>query len=411
VSRKHKTAAEARGRIPSWIKKVGLLVASSFICLVLLEVAFRLAGYQAIYDIYSKPELFWKHDDLLGWSHEPGAQGTYVGPRPFPVEFSAPVRINSLGLRGPEIPELPPGGLRVLVLGDSVVAGFEVAEDKTFTALLEKRLAADLAVPVQVINAGIRGYGTDQTYLYYRERGRKLRPHLVLLLHSNNDPEDNTTLHRARRPFGKPAFALKADRELELIGHPIPDYPTCSAYRLDAQFRVVRLDSALARTLCWLQVSLTDHSALLTFMIMRIQQSPHFITALYELGTPKGQREASGHGVPVGSAHILTTSLIQRLAAEIRADKSQVLIFGAKDDIEQLDVQALRSVAELVYRDDIGSFDHRLHAFRSDSHYNEAGHALVAGYLAPLLSRRLSDLSKSAAGPAALEHAPDGEAR
>jgi hypothetical protein len=70
--------------------------------LLLFEVGFRIAGYEAIYEIYSKPWIFWKHDELLSWSHEPGASGYYVGPRPWPIEFRAFVSINSIGLRGPD---------------------------------------------------------------------------------------------------------------------------------------------------------------------------------------------------------------------------------------------------------------------------------------------------------------------
>ena len=42
---------------------------------ICLEVGARLAGYQPIHDVYSKPSKFWQKDVLLGWSHEPGAAG------------------------------------------------------------------------------------------------------------------------------------------------------------------------------------------------------------------------------------------------------------------------------------------------------------------------------------------------
>src|SRR5258708_1813078 len=117
-----------RQQLISLAKKLGVTLLATAVCLAVLEVAFRIAGYKAIYQFYSKPDIFWRHDPLLGWSMEPHSEGEYVGPRPFPVEFHARVRINSIGLRGPEIAEVPPGGFRVLVLGDSVVAAFEVEE-------------------------------------------------------------------------------------------------------------------------------------------------------------------------------------------------------------------------------------------------------------------------------------------
>jgi hypothetical protein len=148
-----------------------LLLVSVAGTLGVFEVGLHLLGYQAIYETYSKPSLFWVRDPLLGWSHEPGAEGIFVGPRPWPIEYEAPVRINSLGLRGPEVEEREPGELRILFLGDSVVAGFEVPYEQTLTAVLEERLGRRLERPVRVINAAVRGYGTDQSYLYFRERG------------------------------------------------------------------------------------------------------------------------------------------------------------------------------------------------------------------------------------------------
>src|SRR6266404_1289324 len=102
----------------------------------IFEIGLRFTGHVAIYEMYSKPSLFWRYDELLGWSHEPGAHGDFVGPRPWPVEFRGKVAINSLGLRGPEIPPRDPSELRVLFSGDSIVASFEVDYEGTFVARL-----------------------------------------------------------------------------------------------------------------------------------------------------------------------------------------------------------------------------------------------------------------------------------
>lgn len=183
-----------------------LVLVSVLICFLLLEAGFRLAGYQPIYKTYSKSSMLWQYDPLLGWSHIPDSEADYIGPRPWPVEFSTHIHINSIGLRGPEITAKK--GLRVLVLGDSITAGFEVPFNKTYSARLQDILNKQLNTPVQVINAGGRGYGTDQSYLYYKEKGKNLDADLVLFLHVSNDPLNNITLNRMRRPFGKPALHL-----------------------------------------------------------------------------------------------------------------------------------------------------------------------------------------------------------
>jgi lysophospholipase L1-like esterase len=410
-----------RSRLGSWAQKLGLLAGSTLVCLLVLEVAFRIAGYQPIYSVYSKPELFWKHDARLGWVLQPGASGTYVGPRPFPIEFRAKVRINALGFRGPEVTPVPPGGRRVLLLGDSQAAGFEVAEDQTYAALTARQLSAALGAPVQVENGGIRGYGTDQSLLWYEEHLRALHPDLVVFHATGNDPEDDTTLHRMRRPFGKAAFALAADDSLHPVGLPIRSYPLCSAYRLDAAFKVVRIDGGKARAFCWVQTRLADHSAFLTFLSTRIERNPRLVKALYGLGTPEEQARPispppaappspspsptpppTAATVPpvvnpaLDYAHRLTTTLILRMASEVRRDGARFVLLIDSADLAPLDGNALRAAGiEILPADAPLGADQTTFRFPNDGHLNVAGHQRMADFLAPRLA---ADLRKMA-GP------------
>lgn len=391
-------------RLGAAAKKLGAALASTLACLLLLEVAFRVAGYRPLYDSYSRPELFWRYDPVLGWAHEPGQTGEYVGPRPFPIEFRGKVSINSLGLRGMELGARPAGGLRVMFLGDSVAAGFEVNDDQTFAALVEKPLSKAAGSPVQTINAGVRGYGTDQAYLYFRDHGQKLQPDLVVFLASNNDAEDNTTLHRARRPYSKPAFALKDDGALELTGTPVPSYPVCSGVRLDASFTPVRVDTARSRAMCWLQMNLADHSALFTFGAMRIQQNPELVYRLFNLGTPKDQAVdmATGRGRTSGTpGERLTVALIRELAKSVRATGARFVLAITQSDLTHLDAGLLE--ADRIDRFDLSEvdaagqgvppnkFDARMH-FQRDSHLSPAGHARLAELLTPFLATRLAEI-------------------
>lgn len=399
-----------RSRLRGLLVRLAAMALAILICLSLLEVGFRVAGYEPIYKAYSKPELFWRHDALLGWSLDPGSRGTYVGPRPFPVEFRTPVRINSAGLRGAPLTPVAPGGKRVLVLGDSFVAGFEVAEGETYVSLLEQQLSS--AAPVQVINGGVRGYGTDQAYLYYRERGRLLDPDIVVLHETRNDPEDNTTLHRMRRPFGKPAFAAAPDGSLQLVGTPVPEYPQCSAQRVDASGRAVRIDSGRSRAFCWLQTRLADHSAFLTFVTTRLQRNPALVKKVYDLGTPEGQAaspdapaeapEATPGPLaspsppdgptpppPGDHAHQLTSRLIRQLAADVKADGARMVLLAGDDELPQLDQQGFVADGVEVVRVDQAQPPGDRAAHFSDGHMNALGHRRVADFLAPLLQAML----------------------
>lgn len=393
------------------------------LCLSVLEVGFRLLGYRPVYGVYSKPEVFWRDDGLLGWSLQPGASGLYVGPRPFPIEYRTPVRINSLGFRGADIGDRPTGGLRAVALGDSLVAGFEVPEQSTYPALLERQLTEAMGVTVQVVNAGVRGYGTDQAYLLYRERVRQLHPDVVIFHASPNDPEDDTTLHRMRRPFGKPAFALGSDGSLKAVGYPVRKYPSCSAYRLDADYAIKRIDSSRARSFCWAETHLADHSAFLTFVTSRIERNPRLVRAIYNLGTPSEQaapvgqpppepaqpqpsgssvpspasapttagpngkdaapQEASGPAPARDYTRRLTSALIVKLAEAVNEDGARFVLVIDGADLRQLDREAFgRMGITIVLTDEAHARDPDAQV-RNDGHMNELGHRRLADFLTP----------------------------
>jgi len=105
--------------------------------------------------------------------------------------FSNLVRFNSLGLRGPEVAESKrPGIPRVLFLGDSFVEGKQVAESEVLTSVLEQAAAA-AGRRIEVINAGVSGYGTGEELILWERLGRSLQPDLVLLGFYPNDVRNN----------------------------------------------------------------------------------------------------------------------------------------------------------------------------------------------------------------------------
>jgi len=378
-----------RRRLVVWTAKLTLALFSAGLGLLVGEVALRIAGYRAIHDTYSKPEIFWAADPLLGWSHEPGSEGLYVGPRPWPIEYSTPVRINSLGLRGGELTEPPDGGLRVMLLGDSIVAGFEVPYEMTFAHLIGEGLTLELGRPSQSVNAGVRGYGTDQSLLYFRERGRQLEPDFVIFVHTANDPTDNTEIHQMRRPFGKPAFALGDDGSLELVGAPVPRYPICSDYRLTSQFEVERRDGRAARLACRLQMAVLDHSALASFAALRIPWNADLLRNLYHLGRPAAPEPARSAAKP-SPARELTHALLREMAAEVESAGAGFLVVASH--VETLDLERLRDDGiSLVTLEAVEGATHQEIRFNNDSHFNEIGHRRVADLLTRVVARQLRE--------------------
>jgi lysophospholipase L1-like esterase len=98
------------------------------------------------------------------------------------------VRINRLGLRGPEIaPTPPPGRRRLLVLGDSVVFGAGLDDADGFAHRLEAELAQRGDARTEVLNGGAPGYNTEAELAFLREVGLGLGPTHLLLGVSLND--------------------------------------------------------------------------------------------------------------------------------------------------------------------------------------------------------------------------------
>lgn len=97
------------------------------------------------------------------------------------------VRVNRLGLRGPEVDAAPPeGARRLLVLGDSVAYGHMLPESESFPARLEAELRRR-GERVEVLNGAAPGYDTRAELAFLREVGLALSPHALILAVSLND--------------------------------------------------------------------------------------------------------------------------------------------------------------------------------------------------------------------------------
>lgn len=375
------------------LAKAALLCTSIGASLVVCELLLRMLGYAAIYEVYSKPELLWQHDYTLGWSHEPDSVANYVGPRPWPVEFDSRVEINSLGLNGPLPADLPEDGIRILFLGDSMVAGFEVQYEETFCALIAKLLSEKLGRRVEVVNAGVRGYGTDQAYLYFRERGKTLRPDLVLHWLSENDLLDDITIHRMRRMFGKPAFVEDGDGELKLVGSPVPQYPECSEYRIGSNREIERVDSLPGRAFCRLQLALFDRSALFSFVttLLATDRWGALVRDLYYLGMPKPTLEDDPQSEAAPPP--ITRRLLRQLEIEAKESGAGFKLVGTPSVFRFFAASGVDIDPEgMLVLDRVEAADPAVKQFQHDSHYTAAGHRLVAEQLAELLTPIIAEL-------------------
>ena len=82
------------------------------------------------------------------------------------------------------------GSLRVLALGDSQTQGYEVRQDQTYAAVLERFLGAR-GIAAEAINAGVSGFSTAEALAYLEAEGHKYSPDVVVLGFYANDFQDN----------------------------------------------------------------------------------------------------------------------------------------------------------------------------------------------------------------------------
>ncbi|HEY0552936.1 MAG TPA: GDSL-type esterase/lipase family protein [Thermoanaerobaculia bacterium] len=165
------------------LKLLSILVLAAFAFLAAAEVAVRAFRPQPAF--YAIPGLY-VADPFVGHRMRPGLRGV-IGNW---TEFTTQVRINSLGIRGPEPGPRRAGLQRVLVLGDSFTFGTGVEEEEAFPARIAARLSRG-GIPTEAINAGIGGYGVPDEVAWFERYGAGLHPDLIVLgIFTGNDLQD-----------------------------------------------------------------------------------------------------------------------------------------------------------------------------------------------------------------------------
>jgi lysophospholipase L1-like esterase len=98
--------------------------------------------------------------------------------------------VNALGFRGPEIPrEKPDGTVRIACLGGSTTFGSKQTEDGlTYPRRLEELLRASVpSARIEVVNAGVHGWTSAETFINFQMRVLELSPDAVVVYEGIND--------------------------------------------------------------------------------------------------------------------------------------------------------------------------------------------------------------------------------
>ncbi len=125
--------------------------------------------------------------DVFDW-HEPDPELLW---RLKPNLSNRYIRTNSNHTVGPEIinPK-PPSSFRILLLGDSSPLGLGLnSYDQSFGFLLRRLVQGSFGSDrrVELVNAAVAGYSSEQLRRYFQMHGEQLEPDLVVLYCGNND--------------------------------------------------------------------------------------------------------------------------------------------------------------------------------------------------------------------------------
>jgi lysophospholipase L1-like esterase len=172
---------------------IGNLWLMAVACLATYGVSDLLTGYFLIQPL-SAPQIA---DPVLHHKMQPHTFSRFRA-----RDYDYVQRVNNLGLRGRDIePTKKPTSYRILMLGDSFTLGYGVADDETFSAVLERTLHAKAVTikdrAVEVVNAGVGSYAPILEYLQLTKSLGRLDPDLVVLNFDMSDLEQETAYRSA----------------------------------------------------------------------------------------------------------------------------------------------------------------------------------------------------------------------
>jgi lysophospholipase L1-like esterase len=331
------------------LTNLALVIFSTALAFFITELALRLMGWDPMY-VSPERAHFWKYDSQLGWANQPGQEGVFQTP-----QFRTTVHVNQKGLRDSNHTyDRANNTGRILVLGDSFAWGYGVEEAQRFSQVLQTSMG------VEVINAGVSGYSTDQELLWYRSEGVKYNPDLLILVFTGNDIGDNEQ-QLVYTIYYKPQFVIE-DGQPILKNTPVPQTGTRSKIIYD----------------------LCQRSSLFYFLVQRFFD----FRSIY-----KNFSVRSANASPLVSAQSpkrepfeLTISLLHEISKIAEGEGARFMIVatdhwwnGPSGETYQDFIDTLRTEEFLVLDvERMPGFDPAKMVIPDDGHWNPAGHEFVA---------------------------------
>jgi len=194
----------------NFIKNSGLLFFSLIVSLLAIEVGIRLVVPAERWKFFDAT-VDWKIDSELGWVNKSDLRVKYIAagnkPSIFETNNDGLISRSSRERRSDHI-------LRIMLFGDSTVAGRAVARAEAIDSQLEKALKS-IGIEAEVINSGVNGYSTDQILLFMKRIVPLYKPDIVVYGLCTNDFSGNAV--SSMYGINKPRFVAGTGGELEPI--------------------------------------------------------------------------------------------------------------------------------------------------------------------------------------------------
>jgi lysophospholipase L1-like esterase len=397
------------------ISKARILLARTLVTLLTLALCF--VGLEALLRVvYSENQSRdWSvFHPTRGWALAPGDYW-FKPPR---ETTKIDIHINELGFRS-QLSNSGQARRSIVVLGDSFVFAKESRSEAMFSERLEGLLKPHVPDGVEVLNAGVPGYGTAQQLLFVRElyRVQNSRPDIFLLMFFTNDTLDNLCLSYGNltpEPI-RPCFTLDETGQAVLMKLPenLPDFEddtlVAAARQGRQELKTLSLGKAWAEE--WVQTK-PAFVAILTRLGLspRIARMPGLLNAWY-------RPEVVQNGMT------LTSALITQMDQEIREKGGQLVVsmvpspfqvypetylpllrqsfpdnpavglFAADVTKSQRLVRELCEKAGIPFQDLLPVFsEHRENALfiPRDGHLTHAGHKLMSESLLPFVLKTMA---------------------
>ena len=362
-----------------------MVAASLLVCALILEAGLRLFwdGYYQKFD----PDRPWGEftfHPTRGFGLVPGLEAVH-----WDADFKVLRRHNLHGFRGPEIAVAKPEGkTRVLVVGDSFVYGNGVENEETFCARLEA-----LEPELQVINAGVPGYGGGETLVLLREEIGIWKPDVIIAGFFWNDVFD-------AYPGRYTRFELQDGALVEIA----PEPPTAENAAFDPMrrrhARMVRRYGLIARE-SYLYRLVSDRYKVFSQGTRSLRRR---FTGETDDGLPDGwdlsmypeawalaeallaaQRDVARHAntpfalVVVPDSSLVEPGTVYGIPPHVNEVEERLAAFARREGVRTIDLHA--PLQERRARDGRPLY------FPADRHWNAEGHAHVAEILADELAR------------------------